>query len=150
MLQLWKQHIGTEPWRSRYHINQAIENSRAWAETKQLAKEVTYVISRKRRFNDAKTAYVNGVEINGKTYKGTAANFDKAVAFLRSLGVQPFRIPSRWNLSRMEADFRLYPSIHVGFNHLPRKVPGIPSATAEIYHFVKTKLVEVYKSYKPH
>ena len=149
MLQLWEQHIGTEPWMSRYHINEAIDNSHAWAETKQLAKDVTYVISRKRSLNEAKEAYVSGVEIYGKLYKGTEKDFDKAVKFIRSLGVQPFRIPGRWNLSRMEADFRCYPSVHVGFNHLPRNRPGIPSATAEIYQSIKTKLVEIYESYKP-
>jgi hypothetical protein len=149
ILQLWQQHIGTEPWVSRYHINEAIDNSRAWPKTKQLAKEVTYVISRKRNLNEAKAAYIQGVEIYGKLYKGTAEDFDKAVAFIRALGVQPFRIPGRWNLSRMEADFRLYPSVHVGFNHLPQNRPGIPSATAEIYQSIKTKLVEIYESYKP-
>ena len=149
MLQLWQEHIGIAPWLSKYYVNQAIENSRAWPETKKLAKDVSYVISRKRSLNEARETYVKGVEINGKLIKGTNAEFDKAVRFLRKIGVQPFRIPGRWKISRIEADYRIYPSVHVGFNHLPRKRPGIPSATAEIYHFVKTKLIKIYNSYKP-
>lgn len=106
-------------------------------------------LSRKRSLNEAREAYVKGVKIHGKLIKGTGAEFDKAIRFLRKIGVQPFRIPGRWNISRIEADYRMYPSVHVGFNHLPRNRPGIPSATAEIYQFVKTKLIEVYNSYKP-
>ncbi len=150
MLQLWQEHIGTAPWLSGYFVNQAIDCSRAWPETKKLAKDVSYVISRKRSLNEARTAYVVGVEIYGKKYQGTAEEFDKAVKFLRKIGVQPFRIPRRWKKqSRIEADFRMYPSVHEGFNHLPRNRPGIPSAPAEIYQFIKTKLIEIYKSYKP-
>ncbi len=149
MLQLWQEHIGIAPWLSKYYVNKAIEDSRAWLETKRLAKDVSYVISRKRSLNEAREAYVKGVKIHGKLIKGTGAEFDKAIRFLRKIGVQPFRIPGRWNISRIEADYRMYPSVHVGFNHLPRNRPGIPSATAEIYQFVKTKLIEVYNSYKP-
>ena len=149
MLQLWQDHIGIAPWLSKYHVNQAIENSRAWSETKRLAKEVVSVISRKRSLNEAREAYTKGVNIHGKRIKGTGAEFDKAVRFLRKIGVQPFRIPGRWKISRIEADFRMYPSIHVGFNYLPRKRLGVSSATAKVYQFVKTKLVEIYKSYRP-
>ena len=94
MLKLWQQHIGTEPWLNRHYINKAIDNSRAWPETKKLAKEVTFVISRKRSLSEAREAYVQGVDIHGRHYKGSAEDFDKAVRFLRKIGVQPFRIPS--------------------------------------------------------
>lgn len=146
MIQLWQKHVGTEPWVSRYHISQAMDNSRAWLETKQLAKEVTYVISRKRSLSEAKAAYVQGVTIHGRHYKGTTEDFDKAVAFIRSLGIQPFRIPGRWNLSQMKADYRLYPSVHEGIDHLCRL--GAPSAPAGICNSIKTKLVQIYESYK--
>lgn len=148
MLQLWQQHIGTAPWLNKYYLNKTIDESRAWAETKELAKEVAYVISRKRSLNEAREAYIHGVNIHGRYIQGTAKDFDKAVKFLRKIGVQPFRIPQRWKVSRMEADFRLYPSVHEGFNHIPRNRPGIPSARAGIYQFVKTKLIEIYKTYK--
>ena len=149
MLKLWQQHIGTEPWLNRHYINKAIDNSRAWPETKKLAKEVTFVISRKRSLSEAREAYVQGVDIHGRHYKGSAEDFDKAVRFLRKIGVQPFRIPSRWKISRIEADFRFYPEVHIGFTHTVQNRPGIPSAPAEIYKFVKTKLIEIYKFYKP-
>lgn len=148
MLQLWQQHIGTAPWLNKYYLNKTIDESRAWAETKELAKEVAYVISRKRSLNEARESYVHGVNIHGRHIQGTAKDFDRAVKFLRKIGVQPFRIPQRWKVSRMEADFRLYPSVHEGFNHIPRNRPALPSATAEIYQFVKTKLIEIYKTYK--
>ena len=149
ILQLWQQHIGTAPWLNKYYLNKAIDESRVWAETKELAKDVAYVISRKRNLNEARESYVHGVIIHGRCIQGTAKDFDKAVKILRKIGVQPFRIPQRWKVSRMEADFRLYPSVHEGFNHIPRNRPGISSAQAEICQFVKTKLIEIYKSYKP-
>lgn len=149
MLQLWEQHIGTAPWLNKHYLNKAVDESRAWPETKKLAKTVAYVISRKRSLNEAREAYINGVNIHGRHIQGTAKDFDKTIKFLRKIGVQPFRIPQRRKQSRIEADFRLYPSVHEGFNHLPRNRPGIPSATADIYQFVKTKLIAIYKSYKP-
>ena len=149
MLQLWEQHIGITPWLNKYYLDKAVGESRAWPETRELAKTVAHVISRKRSLNEAREAYVHGIDIHGRHIQGTAKDFDKAVRFLRKTGVQPFRIPQRWKQSRIEADFRLYPSVHEGFNHLPRNRPGIPSAPAEIYQFVKTKLIEIYKSYKP-
>ena len=148
ILQLWQQHIGTAPWLNKYFLNKAIDESSAWAETKELAKDVAYVISRKRSLNEAREAYGHGVNINGRYIQGTAKDFDKAVKFLRKIDVQPFRIPQRWKISRMEADFRLYPSVHEGYSHIPRNRPGISSAQAEIYQFVKTKLIEIYKTYK--
>ena len=149
LLKVWQEHIGTDPWQSKYHIADAIKNSRLWPGTKKLAEDVAYVISRKRNLNEGRAAYIAGVDIHGRKIKGTAEEFDKGIKTLRKLGLNPFRIPGRRNLSRMEADFRKYPTVNVGPNHLPRNRPGVSSAQAEIYHFVKTKLIKIYKSYKP-
>ena len=92
---IYQHHIGTVPWVSKYHVNQAIEKSHAWQETKKLAKEVSYVISHKRNLNEAKDAFVEGVKIHGREIKGTVDGFNKAVKFIKKLGVQPFRIPGR-------------------------------------------------------
>ena len=145
---VWQAHIGSVPWVSKYHVNQAIDKSHAWQETKKLAKDVSYVISHKRSLNEAKDAFVKGVTIHGKEIKGTVDGFDKAVKFIKKLGVQPFRIPGRWNIARIEADYRMYPSVNEGSDHLTQIRPGIPSASAEIYETIKTKLKEIYESYK--
>ncbi len=149
LLQVWQTHIGMAPWQSKYHIKKAVKNSRIWPETKELAMDVAYVISRKRSLNEAKAAYVAGVEIHGKRYQGTERDFDKGVKILRKLGLNPLRIPGRWNTSYIEADYRSYRSVNEGPDHLPRNRPGITSAQADIYQFVKTKLIEIYNSYKP-
>lgn len=91
---------------------------------------------------------MKGVTIHGRKIKGTIGGFDKAVKFIKKLGVQPFRIPGRWNIARIEADYRMYPSVNEGSDHLTRIRPGIPSASAEIYETIKTKLKEIYESYK--
>ena len=146
--QVWLKHIGIAPWRSKYHIKEAIENSRVWPNTKELAKDVAYVISRKRNLNTGRGAFIEGVTIHGRDIQGTEEEFDKGIKTLRKIHVNPLRIPGRWNISRIEADFRLYRSVNVGPEHLPRR-PGIPSARAEIYETIKTKLKELYESYKP-
>ena len=92
--------------------------------------------------------FTEGVTIHGRDIKGTEEEFDKGIKTLRKIHVNPLRIPGRWNISRIEADFRLYRSVNVGPEHLPRRL-GIPSARAEIYETIKTKLKELYESYKP-
>ena len=149
LLKVLQEHIGTDAWQSKYHIADAIKNSRLWPGTKKLAEDVAYVISRKRNLNEGRAAYIAGVDIHGRKIQGTAEEFDKGLKALRKLGLNPFRIPGRRNISRLEADYRKYPTVNVGPNYLPRNRLGISSAQAEIYQFVKTKLIKIYKSYKP-
>lgn len=146
--QVWQTHIGAAPWQSKYHIEKAIENSRVWPDTKELAKDVAYVISQKRSLNAGRAAFTEGVTIHGREILGTEEDFDKGIKTLRKIHVNPLRIPGRWNISRIEADFSLYRSVNVGPEHLPRR-PGLPSARAEMYETIKTKLIEIYESYKP-
>lgn len=145
----YNKRIGTADFYNRYYADKIIGAAKIKGDKKQRLKDLMELISQSLSVVNAYDRYIPGRQIcrNGKTVQGSDVNFRERIRFLKSIGVQPLRIPDNWHRKHIENPINNVVQGGQTYKNSPW-IPNIPGEYLHNYLYVKAMISDMFDARK--
>ena len=149
-------HIGGGQWMSDYHWYDTLDKSDLTETMKRRIYHLAYLISEVRHLGRSKAAFIHGRDIQryrgpGVLHvQGNSATFNRYVRKMRSLGLQPLRIPDERGVTHVSSDYDSFTLVDLGVeNHAINEWISENEDDFANYESTVADLKDLYNRYRP-